>query len=238
MTKRVPTGVSPLGVLALAVACLVPHVASAAPVLHTANVAADGTLQEFGGTFEFDNDVALIHFALGEGVYDFLAQTTSYAPEESGGFDPVLWLYFAPPESNPLDLSLYSRYPTPVDPTNPESPNYLAWNDDQDVGVLDSLLTLQLIDAGSYILALSQTGNSALEEFGFDQSGDDYQCFSGNNEDGSCAFGGRLPTYAGTVRITDVTTVPEPGTLSLLALGSLATALARRRRRAVVTARS
>jgi hypothetical protein len=51
------------------------------------------------------------------------------------------------------------------------------------------------------------------------------------NADGSCdLFGGRTANFAGTVKITDTNPVPEPGTLSLLALGSLATAAVRRRR--------
>jgi hypothetical protein len=234
MTKPVRTGVSPFGVvLALAILCLVPRIA-AAESIHEFTVTPDGTLQTFEGAFEFDNDVALITFEIGEGLYDFTATTTSYADDSLDGFDPALWLYFAPLGSDPLDLSAYSLYTIPVEPVDPANPSFFtAQNDDEDFdnGVFDSLLSVKLVDAGTYILALSQTGNNAFEDtVFFDQSGDEFQCFTGTDE-GLC-FGGRNAAFAGTVQITntDTTLVPEPGTLSLLALGSLSTAFLRRRR--------
>ena len=245
MSKRVRTGVSFLrAVLALAIVCLVPRIAAAAPILHEFDVTPDGTLQTFEGAFEFDNDVALLRFEIGDGLYDFTANTTSYAPIADGGldgFDPALWLYFAPLGSNPLDLSVYSLYPIPAEPFDPANPSFFpAQNDDEDFdnGVFDSLLSVKLVDAGSYILALSHTGNNALEGTLFDQSDDEFQCFTRTDE-GLC-FGGRNAAFAGTVQITNTNTtpVPEPGTLSLLALSSVAMAFVRRRRRAAVTTRS
>jgi hypothetical protein len=219
-------------VLALAIVAFVTRPASADAIVHDYDVAADGTLQTFTGDFEWDNDVALITFVLGEGVFDFTASTTSYAPSV-GGFDPVLSLYFAPTGADPLALSLYTY-------VGLGGGIYPATNDDQDFdnGAYDSLLTLRLVDAGTYILALTQTGNFAQEGFSFDLADDQFQCFA-RNADGSCEelFGGRSSTFAGSLSVTDVNAapVPEPGTLSLLGLGALATCLRRRHRRFVTT---
>jgi hypothetical protein len=236
MIKRVPIGVSSIAVLTLALACFVPQVASAAPIIPDFTVSPDGDVHAFAGTFGVDTDVALIQFVLGEGIYDFTASTTSYGSEIVNGFDPALWLYFAAPGSDltdPLSLSLYTYPLDPLDPLNPAE--ITAQNDDQETG-LDSLLTLQLTRAGTYILALTQTGNFGFEDsFGFDQSA--FTCLT-FNDDGTCnSFNGRTAEFAGSVQITNTSTVPEPGTLSLMALGSLATAALRRRHRAVVTTR-
>jgi hypothetical protein len=207
-----------------------PGVAVAAPIVHRLDVTADGTIQTFEGLFGVDTDVAAIQFSLEEGVFDFTAETTSFA---TGGFDPALWLYFAPVTSDPANLSLYSLYLRPLEPVDPADPVFVpTQNDDNELtGALDSFLSLQLTQAGTYILALTQTGNNALEDaFGFDQSAFDCLKF---NEDGSCKpFDGYSANFAGTITITNTNTapVPEPGTLSLLALGSLATAAVRRRR--------
>jgi hypothetical protein len=252
MTKRVPTGVSILrAVLALTIVWLVPSAASASsltPVPVQTTVAADGTIQ-FQGEFTWDNDVALIPFFLGDGEFLFDANTTSYA---AGGFDPMLSLFYMPDNPEPAipqdltDLVLH-YYPGPDGGVLVP-----AWFDDIDLELSNNLLdssTSVLTPAGDrqvltleggrqYYLALTQTGNYPTDLFGFTADADEFQC-----SDGVCEqlFGGYGAFFGGTVQITpvvDTTPVPEPGTLSLLALGSLATAIVRRRRRAAVTTRS
>jgi hypothetical protein len=68
MSKRVPSGVSSIGVLTLALACFVPQVASAAPIIPDFTVSPDGDVHAFAGAFGVDTDVALIQFVLGEGT--------------------------------------------------------------------------------------------------------------------------------------------------------------------------
>ncbi len=241
MTKRVRTGVSLLRVvLALALVTIVPNAASASslnPVDVATTVGADGTIQ-FQGEFTWDNDVALVPFVLGDGVFQLSANTTSYA---AGGFDPMLSLYLMPDNPEPTtpqsltDLVLH-YYPGPD-----EGALVPAWFDDIDLelsnDLLDSSVSLTLAGGRQYYLALTQTGNYPTDSFGFTADADEFQC-----TDGVCEqlFGGYGAFFAGSVQITPVgtTPVPEPGTLSLLALGSLTTAVVRRRRRVVVTARS
>jgi len=210
-------------VLALAIVAFVTRPASADAILHEYDVAADGTLQTFTGDFVWDNDVALITFVLGEGTFDLLASTTSNA---DGGFDPVLSLYYALTADDPLTLYTYTAADGGV---------YPAIFDDTDAG-LDSSLALTLTQAGIYVLAITQTGNFAHEDFSFDWGADEFQCLAGT-VDGVCGglFGGYDATFAGSLSVTDVNTVPEPGTLSLLGLGALATCLRRRHRKVVTT---
>ena len=208
-------------VLALAIVALAPRPASADALTYDVN--ADGTLQTFAGEFTFDNDVALVTFVLGEGTFDLLASTTSYA---DGGFDPVFSLYYALTADDPLMLYTFTASDGGV---------YPAIFDDTDAG-LDSSLALTLTQAGIYVLAITQTGNFAHEDFSFDWGADEFQCLAGT-VDGVCGelFGGYDATFAGSLSVTDVNAVPEPGTLSLLGLGALATCLRRRHRRVVTT---
>jgi hypothetical protein len=219
MNKRVRTGVSSfVAIVALAMVCAMPTVAVAAPIVHGFNANADGTVQAFEGLFDFDNDVALVSFVLGEGIFDFKATTTSGG---TGGFDPQLGLYYAPVGSQ---FSLYTY-------AGPEGEPISASVDDVDFpGVIDAALSLTLSGAGSYILALTQTGNFLHEDFTFDWAADEVACAAGPLGVCDPADAG-VRAFAGTIQITDTTNpVPEPGTLSLLALGSLATAAVRRRR--------
>jgi hypothetical protein len=211
-------------VFALGFACVLPGVAAAAPIVHEFDATADGTVQNFGGLFDFDSDVALVKFVLGEGVFDFTASTTSFA---GGGFDPVLSLYYALAPGDPLTQYTY---------IGADGGEYPAIFDDSDAGY-DSALALTLSRAGIYVLALTQTGNFAYENFAFNWDDDAFQCALG--AEGVCAQSpdSGLRAFAGTLQVTDTNTVPEPGTLSLIALGSLATAALRRRRLVGATTR-
>jgi hypothetical protein len=210
-------------VFAVAIAGIFPAVAAGAPL--TLVAAADGTLQgQVGGTFEFDNDVALFEFVLGEGTFDFMVATTSYA---AGGFDPVLSLFTVPADGV---ISLYT-YP------GTEAGEVLSASvDDQVPGEnFDARLSLSL-SQGSYILALTQTGNFVHEDFTFDWDDPAFQCAAGIVCD--LPIDSPLRSFAASVTVRDINAapVPEPGTLSLLALGSLATAaVGRRRNRRVMT---
>ena len=226
MTRLATLRVSLLrAAFAVAIGGFVPAAASAAPLTFVTN--PDGTLQaNLNGTFAFDNDVALFEFVLGDGTFDFVATTTSNA---DGGFDPALSL-FAVSEAGPISLYTYA---------GPEPGEVLSASvDDQDFdgGIFDAALSLTLT-RGSYILALSQTGNFVHEDFTFDWDDPAFQCAAGLICDQPSDS--PLRAFAGLVTLKDTTTapVPEPGTLSLLALGSFATAAVRRRRSRSVTKR-
>ena len=227
MTKRVPTCVSTfVAVLALAFVLVLPAGSSANSItpLFDTTIAADGTLLPFEGEFAWDNDVAFFRFELDEGFYDLTAITSSWAEFGESGFDPVLSLYAAPLSGGATTLYTYiGADGAPVsaifDDIDPDS------NRNAD-------LALRL-SAGFYTLALTQALNFPHEDFTFDWDDDSFKC-TVSVEGGDCVplFDGRSAFFAGTVQITPVgtTPVPEPGTLSLLALGSLATAFVRRRR--------
>ena len=227
-------GVSPLGVvLALAAVALVPATATANsildPITFASPIAADGALQTFDGLFDADNDVALWKFVLGEGEFQFSATTTSAAV---GGFDPLMSLYYSAVDG---DASLFHhvRY---NDPLIGETE---AIFDDVnfDAGLYDSSFSLALTAPGFYILALTETfnyhqdGPAGTELPGMTFNWDD-------NATSQCQPGGicdnpAIGFFTVQTKLTpaDSTPVPEPGTLSLMALGSLAIASRRRRRR-------
>jgi hypothetical protein len=231
MSKRVPTPIRSIGVaLTFATVALLPAVGYAAPI----QVTPGGSLT-FAGEFQTLNDVALFQFTLDGGEYNFSAITDSLA---SGGFDPYLALYFG--------TELY-QYP------NRSGVQTYAVSDDIEPGVnAEAALRLEdpagplvLTRAGDYTLALVYSGNEAKETFGF--SWDDIPDVMGTlYPDVACEPGGPSfgPYCGGTsysltlsINAVDSTPVPEPGTLSLMALGSLATAALRRRRKAAVTTR-
>ena len=218
MTKRVPTGVSLLGVvLALTWVLLTPNATYAESISHEVALGGPVTI---GGEFGDLSDVALFHFILDEGAtYEFSAITNSL---NIGGFDPNLALY--------RGTALY-RF---------GEGDIAAVEDDDETLGLDAMLTL-VLEAGDYTLALAHTGNEALEPLAFswdeieDVARDLYMGATCETDPIFCGSG----AFSVTLGITPVggTPVPEPGTLSLLALGSLATAFVRRRRRAAVTTR-
>src|SRR5687768_5426770 len=144
MTKRVPTGVSPLGVvLALALVVLAPRTVDAAFISQEVSL---GDPVKIVGEFENLNDVYLFHFTLAEGMeYDFSALTDSMAV---GGFDPYLALY--------QGTELYRFGEGEVS----------AVEDDDEIFGPDAMLTL-VLGAGDYTLALAHTGNEATEPLAF-----------------------------------------------------------------------
>ena len=214
MTKPARTGVPPFGVvLALALVVLAPRTVDAAFISQEVSLGDPVTII---GDFENLNDVYLFHFILGEGTeYDFSALTDSMA---IGGFDPYLALY--------QGTELY-RF----------GEGEISAVEDDTIGV-DAMLTL-LLGAGDYTLALAHSGNEALEPLAFtwddiqDVTGELYMGATCETDPIFCGSG----AFSLTLEIAAVggTPVPEPGTLSLLALGSLATALVRRRTKAHTT---
>ena len=215
MTKRVPTGVSPLGVvLALAMIALVPRAGYAAAITVPTGINPD----PLTGDFQAVNEVAFFQFTLVEGSYNFSALTDSLA---SGGFDPYLALY--------LGTELYSN----------SVEDGFAVSDDRTPGEdFEAFLSFVLDRPGDYTLALAYSLNEAKPNLGF--TWDDFPDVMGTLypdvtcEIGTPSFG---PLCGGTtyslqleINPVDSSPVPEPGTLSLLALGSLATAFVRRRR--------
>ena len=175
----------------------------------------DAVTSVLSGEFENDNDIALFRLDLTAGFFAFSAFTTS----AGAGFDPVLALY----GSDGQQL----QYSTPNDGT------FGVVNDDfqgQFDARIPEFIPQLLLNPDTYFLALTQTGNmphGLLSDTlgGFDWAFD-------TSCGGSCpAFGGGSGSFAVELQLAPaVTPVPEPGTLSLLALGSACAGLARRRR--------
>ena len=171
------------------------------------------------GTFQADNDVALFQFLLA-GAANVTAFTTGFADT---GFDPLIGLFRS---SGSIVRYFNTAEGAEVD----------AENDDISDTNFDAALPAILLDPGTYILALLQTGNnfnSGLD--GIDSllagfSADDSPDYRG---EGGCAAGGCNFTLNLTVDSgeTPPSAVPEPGTLSLVALGSAAVLTSRFRKR-------
>ena len=161
------------------------------------------------GEFELNNDVALFRFTLD-------THATFSALTIDSGFDPLLALF--------MDSGRIVRYldaeGSPVD----------AENDDR---ILDEDFEAEipalLLDPGTYLLALLQTGNGFNAEFVAGLGGiDNFRLgFTGDGEPDPGACTGC--TYSVSVTATpQAASVPEPATLALLGLGVSTLAFRRR----------
>jgi PEP-CTERM motif len=175
--------------------------------------------QTLTGSFQADNDVALFQFVL-----TGAAGVSAFTSGDATALDSLIGLFSGTTGNivRYLDVAQGAE----VDAENDDI--------DFDAGNFNSALPVILLDPGIYILALLQTGNdftsgvvdgidSLLAGFSFDDT-PDYR--GGICAEGGCNFSLSLTVASGETP----TSVPEPGTLSLVALGSAA-ALARRLRR-------
>jgi hypothetical protein len=179
------------------------------------------------GSFVFDNDVELYHFTLEAGNYEFLAETTSYA---TGGFDPSLALYGAGDHLVTYEQGggIFEARHNDIN-DDPASP---PLNLD---AKLEFLLTVPA--PTSFTLAVIQGGNEPLDPLSFSWDDDGFKCATSMTPD--CMAGEFIDFFTGAalsnefslnLTVTPVSSAPEPGTLSLIALGTVAAALKRRRR--------
>ena len=171
----------------------------------------------FSGTFTADNDIALIYFALPT-TASFSVQITSNLTGTPPGFDPYLSLL----TSGGTDFLGFG---------------YLA---DQESGLPNTLAS------GSYLLALTQYDNRFTPGSGFDYDADPLFTLTLATIFGVAVPGGcqgflaidfigsatecRTGSFAGSL-VVQTATAPEPGSLSLLALGATAWIARQRRRR-------
>ena len=174
--------------------------------------------QTLTGSFQVDNDVALFQFIL-----TGAAGVSAFTSGDATALDSLIGLFSGTTGNivRYLDVAQGAE----VDAENDDI--------DFDAGNFNSALPVILLDPGTYILALLQTGNdftsgvdgidSLLAGFSFDDT-PDYR--GGICAEGGCNFSLNLTVASGETPAP----VPEPGTLSLVALGSAA-ALARRLRR-------
>lgn len=213
-------------------ACLVLLPARADADIITVVPNADGS---FGVTFGADNDVALIYLSLlGPAFVTF--NITSHLDPTEPGFDPILTFFtaggsqFTPPDSSDSYDFLFDSFTGSFDSSQ------------EDLALFFPSGTLA---AGNYLLAVTQYDNyfnlSPDGGFGtFTYAADSlFTCGPIPERDPACtgflAWDGtsRSPEFAGllTIEAENVPQpVPEPGSLTLLALGSAAL-LARRGRR-------
>jgi hypothetical protein len=230
-----------LAVLGLSLLACMPREAEAAPIL----IGIDPVSTTLAGEFTFDNDVFLYEFFLGPGSFTFSALTTSAATvfdAQSGatGLDLMLALY------RDDALVTYLGPDGEVIPALALDPVF-----DMDV----ALSALTLTGNATYTLAVSQFGNfapdtlpSELNLTQFDQ--ESFPCYTVQDLSAACLAGasglfesqvradfyGLAPQTGNfalnlTIDPVDTAAVPEPGTLSLLLLGSAAAVVGRRRRR-------
>jgi hypothetical protein len=226
--------------IVVVLACLVSFPARADADIITMNsiaVDADGS---FRGEFDLerDDDVRFLYFSLTGAAFLTVEFTSHLAPEGERGFDPTLSLFADVPGSfDPFGLAgpdledtyWYHREFFPADLPPPNG--------------IDIFIDGLLLAAGNYALAVTQFGNSYTPGLGFTYQGiSDFTSSElwgpGNGTAGPCeTFVGwmgdcRTREFAGRLAIVpeDVPQpVPEPGSLTLLALGSAAL-LARRGR--------
>ena len=182
------------------------HSLLACLVLMAMAVPAQATPQSFTGSLAAvdPNDVKLIEFTLTSAA-TFTAQTWSFgggtnaagALISAGGFDPYLSLFSG---FGPGALFLASNDDGLCPPGTP-SPT-----------CADSTLLLVSLAAGDYTLALSAFGNFSFAE----------NLGTGTLRDGFIGFGnfdGRSALYAVDIDTAFASVIPEPATLTLLALG-------------------
>jgi hypothetical protein len=222
------------GGLVVSALLLAPSAADAAAI-RIEQVVAAPQAATLTGDFTFDNDVALFSFDLAPGEYSFLARTTSYA---GGGFDPFLALYG--PDNRIVtydDGTLFARNDNVSDVGDPV-PDVIPDS------ILQFLLPVSV--QTRFTLALIQAGNEAIEEpvdglIAFTWDDDGFKCATAPGPE-ACQAGRFVDFYTGVARggdfslelaITpaDTAPIPEPGTLSLLAIGSGAALIRRRRAR-------
>lgn len=187
---------------------------------------AESATITYSGSFDQFNEVEVFTVTLDAGAsYHFKAETTS--GNTSGGFDPNLALY-----TEDDTLVIYG------------DPGVYAQNDD--TSGLDALLEFDLIAGSSQMnlrLALTQTGNFGHEtEFVFDWNALTCDEIFPSDVCEQGALNG-FGQFAVQITIDPITTtvpestVAEPGTLSLLALGSASIAFVRRRHARAVARR-
>ena len=183
--------------------------------------------QTLAGSFQADNDVALFQFIL-----TGAAGVSAFTSGDATALDSLIGLFYGPGSIDPIGgldrTGDIVRYFNVV-----EDGVVNARNDDISGTNLNSALPVILLDPGTYILALLQTGNdftsglSAIDSLLAPFSHDDDPNYNG----GICAAGGCNFALSLTVDSGETpASIPEPGTLTLVALGSAA-AVARRFRR-------
>ena len=171
------------------------------------------------GSFTADEDVALFRFVLSGAAF------LSASATDELGLDPLIGLFHA--ESRDVVL-----YPDVLGDLAPA-----VMDDTPDQG-LSAILPIIELDAGAYILALIQGGNSFAAPLGGEAPARDNinagfaWDFDPLSRSGRCSDAGLCGfSLALTATPADAAPVPEPGTLTLMALGAGAAAVARRRRR-------
>ena len=224
-------------ILGLTVVVCVPGAASAAPILAdgTTGASCDGlvatstttcglfelSFSEMGGTFDFDNDVALFQLIVPEGtLLSFSATTTSY--EGGTNFDPSLALFYSS-----------GQIVTFADPGGSEA-MFPAKGTDIDGADFNDQLAVTLT-GGEYLLALYKYPNGATIDqiTGLDSLLAGFECDRLTPDsltacDG--APGGNAFAFTATLDGVPAP-VPEPGTLTLMAGGAIAGLVRRRRTR-------
>jgi hypothetical protein len=211
---------------ALAVVCLFASASPARSEIITIDTFSSGGFGSFAGAFTNDNDVALIGFLVGETSL-FTASTNSFA---AGNFDPMLSL-----------LDAAGNWITDNNDSDPEVPIY------------DAALTWTLAP-GAYTLVLTQAFNyvglGLAAGFDFDDVYDEAGNLVEDNSRYTVTLFTGFDCQAGFANLTfdetnpclgsqfsgqfDLTpeqpaSVPEPGTLALVALGLGVASLKRRR---------
>ena len=213
------------GLLVLVVVCLLPVRSEAALMDVTPTALGDPLdpgIYNLAGSFTNDNDIALYAFTL-SATSTITAELTSFlcpdgttdCASTERGFDPILTL---------LDATTLAKLAEAAS---------LTGN--------DPFVLMETLEAGDYLLAITQFHNVYLGAGVFehdDQTEFTKLFFDDPDNPLDCPnFIAAVPfpecrneTYAGTLTV-ESTVAPEPGTLSLLALGGAALAAQRRRKR-------